>query len=99
MRTTEYLRTTSSSCERADLCGMQGLVPAYRDEAVLVSGRKQCLEVARAYGFARAVSPTQLAAAHGPGAAPFSSVPSPADLHHASRVPCPVAVRVAPLHC
>lgn len=72
-------------------------MPTYRDEAVLVSGRKQCLEVAHEYGFKRAVSPTQLAAAHGAAAAPFSPIPSPTHLHNATGVPCPVEVRAVPV--
>jgi hypothetical protein len=75
---------------------MQELVPKLRDKPVLVSGRHRCLQVARQYGFLKAVSPAQLAAAHGQRIAPFSQVMTPADVTHSTGHPCPVEVRTLP---
>ena len=71
---------------------LQGLVPHLEDSPVLVSGRNECLAVAREYGFARAVSTAQLAAHHAHAIAPFSSVQSREKMEEIEGVPCPVRV-------
>jgi len=52
----------------------QELLLELHESAVLVAGRHSALQVARAYGFKRAVSTQQLAAAYGAPAVPFSPV-------------------------
>ena len=71
---------------------MQDLAPELRHSPVLVSGRGRSLQVAHEYGFDRAVSPAQLAAAFGANSAPFSHVGSPESVAGQTGVPCPVQV-------
>lgn len=75
-------------------CAMQELVPELRHSPVLVSGRGRSLQVAQHYGFTRAVSPLQLAAALGPSSAPFSNVGTPHTVAEQTGVPCPMQVRL-----
>ena len=71
---------------------MQDLLPQYQHASVLVVGAGRSLQAAHEYGFSRALSPRQLAAALGPDAAPFSSVSTSADVSTALGLPCPVEV-------
>lgn len=71
---------------------MQELLPQFSHEAVLICGRGQSLLAAKNYGFKRALSPLQLAAALGPEAVPFSQVPSTEDLAKQTGHLCPVQV-------
>ena len=71
---------------------MQELLPKFGNDSVLVCGRGQSLQAAHQYGFRRALSPLQLAAALGHDATPFSRVPSSADVARRLGQPCPVQV-------
>lgn len=71
---------------------MQELLPKFANETVLVCGRGQSLNAALEYGFTKALSPLQLAAALGSEAVPFSRVPSPQELTAQTGLPCPVQV-------
>lgn len=71
---------------------MQHLLPQYQDSSVLVVGAGRSLQAAHAYGFSKALSPLQLAAALGPDSAPFSNVPTPGDVSSRLGLPCPVQV-------
>lgn len=71
---------------------MQELLPRYQDSSVLIVGRGQSLEAARAYGFSKAISTLQLAAALGQEAVPFSAVPSREHVSAQLQQPCPIQV-------
>jgi hypothetical protein len=76
---------------------MKELQPEYQDASVLIVGRGRSLDAARAYGFSKAVSTQQLAAALGPDAVPFSTVPSQEALAAELQQPCPVEVSAGEL--
>eukprot|EP00892_Ulva_mutabilis_P008659 jgi/Ulvmu1/6165/UM028_0021.1 len=69
---------------------MTELLPRFATESVLVCGRGESLQAAWNYGFSRALSPLQLAAALGPDAVPFSQIPTPAEVAEQLGQPCPV---------
>lgn len=71
---------------------MQELLPQYQHASVMVVGAGRSLQAAHAYGFSRALSPLQLAAALGPDAAPFSNVPTSVEVSRDLGLPCPVQV-------
>lgn len=71
----------------------RGLAGELKDDTVLVVGRGASLHVARSYGFARAVSTLQLAAAAGGASVPFSSIPTVPSVEQLNGLPCPVSVR------
>lgn len=71
---------------------MKELLPKYAQATVLICGRGESLQAAQNYGFRRALSPLQLAAALGADAVPFSQIPTPAEVAHQLGQPCPVQV-------